>query len=117
MLNREGPLDEDIFVHITDLANAEFLNWIKSVNINVIRIEPFDHRSPHSNKIVQLKTFVHSKYDQIVCMDCDIAWVGDRALPARAPVTASIVHQANPPEQVLSDIFAAADLGCRSGFP
>ncbi len=117
MRSRGGFRDEDIFVHITDLANTEFLNWVRSSKVNVIEIEPFDERSPHSNKIEQLKTFVHSNYDQVVCMDCDTAWIGDRALPVGAPVAASIVHQANPPEQVLSDIFAASTLGPPEWFP
>src|SRR5690349_13100942 len=102
--NRGGLRVEDIFVHITDLGNTEFRDWLKSSNVNVIEIEPFDKRSPHCNKIEQLKTFIHSKYDHVVFMDCDIGWVGDRVLPVGAPVAASIVHEANPPEQVLSDI-------------
>jgi hypothetical protein len=81
MRDRSGVRDEDIFVHITELANTEFLDWLKSTKVNVIEIKPFDRRSPHCNKIEQLKTFARSEYDQIVCMDCDIAWVGDRALP------------------------------------
>ena len=39
----------------------------------------------------------------------------DRRIPA--PVAASIVHEANPPEQVLSDIFAGSDLGPPEWFP
>jgi hypothetical protein len=84
MRNRRSVEEKDIFVHITDIANTEFLDWLKSTDINIIEIEPFDQRSPHCNKIEQLRTFSNSTCDQIVCMDCDIAWVGDRVLPVGA---------------------------------
>src|SRR5437588_3991215 len=109
--NRSGVQSSDIFVHTTQLSNTEFLSWLDSLNVNIVRIEPFDPRRPHCNKIQQLKTFVDSEYDQVVCMDCDIAWIGDRVLPLGAPVSGVIVHQANPPEKVLSQIFAAAGFG------
>ena len=71
----------DIFVHVVDVEDRDFLDWLKAEQVNVVPAERFDPRSPHCNKIQQLRTFEGSAYDQIVLMDCDTAWVGTAALP------------------------------------
>jgi hypothetical protein len=111
----------DIFVHIVEVQNSEFLNWLQAEQVNVVTVERFDRRSPHCNKIQQLSTFAGAAYDQIVLMDCDTAWVGTAELPIGAPVASRIVDAANPPERILLNIFNAAGLGTpkwtRVGFP
>lgn len=102
---------QDIFVHVTQLANAEFLDWVRAQGVNLVEIERFHPQAPHCNKIMQLATFTDCGYDQIVLMDCDTAWLGDRAMPRGMPVAAVAVHEPNPPFSVLADIFAAAGLG------
>jgi predicted O-methyltransferase YrrM len=111
LTKRQGVLPKDVFVHVTELQNGEFVNWLRGEGVNVVPIAPFDKRSPHSNKIQQLASFAACDYDQIVLMDCDTAWIGDRVLPCGEPVAAVTVHETNPPAPVLAGIFAAAGLG------
>jgi hypothetical protein len=101
----------NIFVHSTGIKNMEFEHWLRSKNVNVVSIPKFDCASPHCNKIHQLRTFIGSDYDQVVCMDCDTVWVGERVPPVGTPVSATICHYANPPDYVLSEIFSRAGLG------
>jgi 2-polyprenyl-3-methyl-5-hydroxy-6-metoxy-1,4-benzoquinol methylase len=102
---------EQIFVHHTGIANADFATWLASRRINLVPIRPYDRRSPHCNKLRQLETFTHQRFERVVLMDCDTAWIGDRPLPLRAPIAAKIVDLANPPESVLATIFRAAGPG------
>lgn len=100
-----------IFVHHTDIDNREFLDWLRSRGVNLVQIGQYDERSPYCNKLRQLRTFCRRKFDHVVLMDCDTAWVGDAALPRRAPVAAKIADLASPPEAVLAQIFRAAGVG------
>jgi hypothetical protein len=102
---------ENIFVHAAGIADPEFLRWLESLGVNVVRVAPFDPRSPHCNKICQLDTFVDRNFDQVVLMDCDTAWIGDAPLPRGEPVAGKIVDSARPPETVLAGVFRAAGLG------
>src|SRR5712672_2791978 len=101
----------NIFVHLMDVDKIEFLDWLKTEKVNIVQIERFDRRSPHCNKIQQLRTFAETGYDQVVLMDCDTAWVGNGKLPTGSPVAACIVDHANPPERILLNIFNASGLG------
>ena len=47
----------DIYVHLVDVQNREFLDWLGAEQVNVVAVERFDRRSPHCNKIQQLHTF------------------------------------------------------------
>ncbi len=101
----------DIFVHVVDVDDVGFLDWLKAEHVNLVPVERFDRRNPYCNKVRQLPTFVGSGYDQVVLMDCDTAWVGHAPLPLGSPLAGCIVDHANPPEPILRDIFAAAGLG------
>ena len=101
---------KSIFVHVAGVSDPEFLPWLESRGVNVIRVTPFDPRSPHCNKICQLDTFADGTFDQIVLMDCDTAWIGDRPIPRGEPVAGKIVDNARPPEKVLASVFRAAGL-------
>ncbi|HZU88582.1 MAG TPA: hypothetical protein VE993_04930, partial [Stellaceae bacterium] len=108
-LQRVPP--DQIFVHHTGLDNADFAAWLAARQINLVEIRPYDRRSPHCNKLRQLETFARRRFEHVMLMDCDTAWIGDRPLPLRAPAAAKIVDFANPPEAVLATIFRAAGLG------
>ena len=107
----------DIFVHVVEVEDRDFLDWLKAEQVNIISAERFDPRSPHCNKLQQLRTFEGSAYDQIVLMDCDTAWVGNAPLPSGAPVAACLVDHANPPERVLLNIFNLSGLGAPKWMP
>jgi hypothetical protein len=106
-----GVNPRDIFVHVLDLDDTEFLQWLSEEGVNIVHIERFDPRNPYCNKIQQLNIFVGTHHDQIVFMDCDTAWIGDASMPIGSPVSACIVDVANPPERILTNIFAASGLG------
>jgi hypothetical protein len=102
---------ERVFVHVAGIADPEFLPWLESLRVNVVRVAPFDERSPHCNKICQLDIFANGKFDQVVLMDCDTAFIGDAPLPRGVPVAGKIVDNARPPERVLAEVFRAAGFG------
>jgi 2-polyprenyl-3-methyl-5-hydroxy-6-metoxy-1,4-benzoquinol methylase len=102
---------DQIFVHHTELGNREFLDWLRCRGVNLVKIEQYDERSPYCNKLRQLRTFCRRKFERVVLMDCDTAWVGRVALPCHAPVAAKISDLASPPEPVLAQIFRAAGVG------
>ena len=101
----------DIFVHVPDMPPSELVSWLEALEVNLVAIKSFDERSPHCNKLCQLDTFQQCKFDQVVLMDCDTAWVGDAPLPLGDPIAAKIVDLTNPPEPVLDRIFHEAALG------
>lgn len=117
MLKLRSVRPSDVFVHTTEISNGEFNDWLVAQGVNVVPIEKFNDVSPHCNKIQQLQTFVSSRYDQVICMDCDTAWVGSRLPPVGKPVSASIVHYPNPPLEMLCDLFARAELGAPEFTP
>lgn len=103
---------ENIFVHHAAVENTAFLDWLHSLHVNVVEVEPFDSRSPHCNKIRQLKTFVgQHRFSHVVLMDCDVAWVGDQALPLKGQVAGKIVDLARPWEVEVAKIFREAGVG------
>ncbi len=102
---------ENIFLHHTGFASADFAAWLESRHINLVQIKPYDARSPHCNKLQQLKTFSQGTFDRIVLMDCDTAWVGHAPLPRQGLAAGKIVDFARPPEAILAAIFQEAGLG------
>jgi hypothetical protein len=108
LLNIQKVPPENIFVHAVGIADPDFLTWLRSLGVNVVRVQPFDPRSPFCNKLCQLDTFADGKFDQVVLMDCDTAWIGDAPIPRGEPIAGKIVDNARPPESVLAGIFRAA---------
>lgn len=60
---------ESIFVHVTAVADPEFLPLVESLGVNVVRVTSFDLRSPHCNKIWQLKTFADRNFEMPLVME------------------------------------------------
>ena len=111
LLEIQSTPPANIFIHHTGLGNADFAAWLASLKVNLVQIKPFDSRSPHCNKLRQLKTFANSAFDRVVLMDCDTAWIGNAPLPSGAPVMAKVVDLANPSEPILEAIFRKAGMG------
>jgi SAM-dependent methyltransferase len=101
----------DIFVHTPDGVAPAFVAWLRQRAVNVVPIQPFDRRNLYCNKICQLETFATGQYAQVILMDCDTAWIGERPLPLGAPASAKIVDLPNPPEAVLRRVFHTSGLG------
>jgi 2-polyprenyl-3-methyl-5-hydroxy-6-metoxy-1,4-benzoquinol methylase len=111
LLEIQSAPPESVFIHHTGAGNADFMAWLESRHINLVPIKPYDTRSPHCNKLQQLRTFTQATFDRVVLMDCDTAWVGDAPLPHGGPVAGKIVDLANPPESIVAAIFREAGLG------
>jgi len=111
LLEIQSAPPENVFIHHTGIDNPDFADWLRSRRINLVRIKPYDARSPHCNKLQQLKTFLHRKFDRVVLMDCDTAWVGHAPLPCGGPAAGKIVDLARPSEPILRAIFRAAGFG------
>jgi len=108
---------ENVFIHHTGIDNADFASWLESRRINLVRIKPFDARSPHCNKLQQIATFLQRKFDRVVLMDCDTAWVGRAPLPRGGSVAAKVVDLARPSEAILAAIFRKAGFGDPDWIP
>jgi 2-polyprenyl-3-methyl-5-hydroxy-6-metoxy-1,4-benzoquinol methylase len=108
---------ENVFIHHTGIDNADFASWLESRRINLVKIKPFDARSPHCNKLQQIATFVQRKFDRVILMDCDTAWVGHAPLPRGGPVAAKVVDLARPSEAILTAIFHKAGFGDPDWIP
>lgn len=103
-----------VFIHATAGSDPDLLRRAESLGVNVVPIEPLDPRGPHCNKICQLETFERGRFERVVLMDCDTAWIGPLELPrtvSRPAIQAKVVDRANPPERILTALFAAAGLG------
>jgi SAM-dependent methyltransferase len=111
LLYVHGLSPEQIYVHVVRIEDRDYLKWLESLNVNIVRVQPFDERNPYCNKLTQLSTFPDSRFQQVVLMDCDTAWVGRQPLPVARGVAAKIVDFANPPPDCLATIFDAAGLG------
>jgi 2-polyprenyl-3-methyl-5-hydroxy-6-metoxy-1,4-benzoquinol methylase len=117
LLEIQAAPPENVFIHHTGLGRTDFAAWLKSRRVNLVEIKPYDPRSPHCNKVQQLRTFAQTKFDRVVLMDCDIAWVGHAPLPRGAPVAGKSVDLPNPPEVILAAIFHEAGLGVPGWVP
>lgn len=113
LLDHQGVSPERVFVHLVEPADQAFAEWLAALGIRVVSVAPFDDRSPHCNKLRQLETaaLAHTA-EQIMLMDCDTVWLGDRPLPRVNRAAAKLVdNPTNPPRQVLERLFAEAELG------
>jgi 2-polyprenyl-3-methyl-5-hydroxy-6-metoxy-1,4-benzoquinol methylase len=117
LLEIQSVPPENVFIHHTGIANADFASWLESRRINLVKIKPFDARSPHCNKLQQIATFLRRTFDRIVLMDCDTAWVGHAPLPRGGPVAAKVVDLARPSEAILTGIFHKAGFGDPDWIP
>ncbi|MCH4551247.1 class I SAM-dependent methyltransferase [Aestuariibaculum lutulentum] len=101
----------DIFIHIVNDIPKEFLDFLKSKEVNIIKKQVFDCRNGYCNKLVQLDTFSKLEdYEYVFLMDCDTAIVDLEGLDLEVKVYAKIVDFPNPPLIILKTIFDAHQL-------
>ncbi|HEV2263807.1 MAG TPA: class I SAM-dependent methyltransferase [Stellaceae bacterium] len=106
-----GAAARDIYVHVVDITDRGYLDWLEQSGVNVVRRDVFDPRNRYCNKLHQLDTFLATDHAAVVLMDCDTAWVGNAIPDPYGTVTAKIVDTANPNEAILASVFAAAGVG------
>ena len=105
----------NIYVHVTQAVAPSFCDWLITKNINVIAINEFDPRSPHSNKIQQLATFRNSQFTEIVLMDCDTLLSTAEIPVPDSNVAAKIADHPNPSFDIMQAVFSAAGLSPPTG--
>jgi SAM-dependent methyltransferase len=103
----------DLVVHSVGPARTDALDYLQARGVAVREIQPFDHRSPHCNKIAgALRLAAEERQGLLVLTDSDLAICED---PRRLQVPSdrvgmTPVHMANPPFEILTPAFAAAGL-------
>ncbi|WNH11619.1 hypothetical protein [Thalassobellus suaedae] len=102
-----GVKPETIFIHIVGNVPQEFLEYLNTKQVNIIKKTSFDARNKYCNKLVQLKTFEQlDGYDYVFLMDCDTAVVSLDGLVFKKDVYAKVVDFPNPPLNILERIFS-----------
>ncbi len=95
-------------VHHVCALRPDVAELCQRLTVHTHRIEPFDRCYPHTNKIQQCATGF-SGVSRVVLTDVDMVFAGQPPLERiRAPVAGKLVDQANPPMEILRDVFAAA---------
>lgn len=104
-----GQSPSTLVVHIVEGCPHDWINVLDATGVHIRHIEPFDPRSPHSNKIQQLRTELLYQYDIAVLCDTDIVFCSNiQGLLHNDAVQARIVDVANPPLDIWKDIFNSA---------
>jgi len=101
--------DAIVVHHVTDLR-PDVARLAARLGLRSRRVSRFDTRSPHCNKIVQCATgFADAR--RVVLTDVDVAFlVRPPVERLHAPVAGKPVDLANPPVDVLCDLFRHARL-------
>jgi len=107
-----------IHVHHVCALRPDIAKLCQSLSVHTHKIEPFDRRFPHTNKILQCFTDF-ANVSRVVLMDVDMVFAGRLPLDLiHASVAGKLVDEPNPPMEILRDVFAAANLplppACRS---
>jgi SAM-dependent methyltransferase len=103
----------DLVVHAVGPARTDVLTYLAARGVSVQEIQPFDPRSPHCNKIAGALRLAAERPDGLVVLtDSDLAICEDpRRLEGPSDqVGMTPVHMANPPLEVLANVFGAAGL-------
>jgi SAM-dependent methyltransferase len=108
-----GVEPADLVVHAVGPARTDALTYLAARGAIVREIQPFDPRSPHCNKIAGALRLAAERPDGLVVLtDSDLAICEDpRRLEGPSDqVRMTPVHMANPPLEVLANVFGAAGL-------
>lgn len=97
-------VDDIVVHHVTELW-PEAVRIAKRLGIRTHRIPRFDTRSPHSNKILQCASdFGEAR--RVVLTDVDLAFLSYPPVDhLPSPVAGKLVDVANPPVEILRDLF------------
>ncbi len=106
-----GVRPDDLVVHAVGEDATGPLRHLRARGVRVRRIEPFDRRSPHCNKIAGALALAAGE-GVVVLTDADVAILEDPRALATAPRSLALkpVGAPNPPLEVLERVFAAAGL-------
>jgi len=97
-----------IHVHHVCALNPQIAELCRALAVNTHKVEPFDPRYPHTNKIQQCATDFGDTA-RVVLTDADIVFARRPPLEnIHAPVAGKLVDLPNPPMNMLRDVFAAS---------
>lgn len=100
----------EIHVHHVCPLRADIADLCSELNVKTQKIERFDARSPHSNKIQQCFT-QFGDVARVVLTDVDVVFNNRISMrDIRGQVAGKLVDHPNPPINVLRKIFLAAGL-------
>jgi hypothetical protein len=97
-----------IYVHHVCMLPPRMAELCEALKVHTRKIEPFDHRYPHTNKIRQCAT-TFSELRRVVLTDVDVVFTG--VLPIdeiQEPVAGKLVDGPNPPMRILEKIFSTS---------
>jgi 2-polyprenyl-3-methyl-5-hydroxy-6-metoxy-1,4-benzoquinol methylase len=106
-----GVDPRDLVVHVVGSDASDALGHLRSCGVTVRSIQPFDHRSPHCNKVAGALRLAEDQVEgMVVLCDTDVAVLEDPrtiSVPPRS-IGGKIVDTPVPPLEVIHGIFAAA---------
>ncbi len=108
-----GVPPSDLVVHHVGDTTSEVLDFLAGEGVALARVDPFDERSPHCNKVAGALALAERPPDgTAVLCDTDVVVLED---PRRIPVPprsvgGKPVDAPLPPSEVLTAVFAAAGL-------
>lgn len=102
-----------IIIHHVCSLRDDVSELCARLGVQTRRVDPFDPRSPHCNKIQQLMTDF-SNAEHIVLTDVDMAFSAPLPLhELRKPIAGKLVDLPNPPLAILEEIYRDAGLPVR----
>jgi hypothetical protein len=108
-----GVAPDRLFVHVVGQESSDVLTFLRQSGVTVRRIERFDARSPHCNKISGALRMAEDGIEgaSVLC-DTDVAVLEDPRVIDLDPqsVVGKVVDAPVPPLSVMHDVFAAAGL-------
>ncbi len=115
-----GVSPTDLVVHLVGATSSDILDHLGSEGVLIRRIERFDPRSPHCNKISGALRLAEDRVGgTAVLCDTDLALLEDPrrlAIPSHA-VAGKPVDAPVPPLDVVLDVFRVAGVGVPTAVP
>jgi hypothetical protein len=115
-----GVTPDRLFVHVVGQESSDVLTFLKKSGVSVRRVERFDVRTPHCNKISGALRMAQDRIEGTAALcDTDIAVLQDPGGLDLNPqsVAGKVVDAPVPPLQVIHRIFAAAGLSAPAPVP
>lgn len=97
LLSYANQESDSIVIHAVNQCNPNYQRFFDSLGVKTQSVKPFDYRHPHSNKLVQLESWLLQSADYVVLCDCDIAfcesissWITGDSIRAKVVDAASL---------------------------